>query len=67
MNIKPGTNIKKKKKKKKKGRMDPTSQCYQQAWREVCADMSAARAMNEDNKPDNRERDTAMLCLKALS
>lgn len=49
--------------------MDLTSQCYQQAWREVCADMSAARAMNEDNKPDNRERerDTAMLCLKALS
>lgn len=38
--------------------MDLSSQCYQQARREVCADMSAARAKNEDNKPDNRERDS---------
>lgn len=36
--------------------VDVTSWCYQQAWGEVCADMSAARAMNEDNKADNRER-----------
>lgn len=51
--------------------MDLSSQCYQQAWRKVCADMRAARAMNEDNKADNRERERereiAMLCLKGLS
>lgn len=36
--------------------IDLSSSCYRQAWREVCADVGAARAMNEDNKGQNRER-----------